>query len=233
MKTFLIIFIFSLNAYSSGYKKESDIGVCNTPVRTSKCKNCYIVKDGYDCNYSVLIDELVDDLDSPVNSKTQIESCANKEDCESKNLTKVCTDQLENSVIAEDFSEIYCTKVLRYNKKQTGRKVVSIDQVKKSQYEKASQIQKQISETVNSKVQDMEKGKRIYALIQVSNRKKGLSKAQRRQLRNTLTDMRDDLFDGNICEVRAEVLELEAGPLITEQDKASVIAQIDSYKNCL
>lgn len=103
----------------------------------------------------------------------------------------------------------------------------------KNTYLNSENIKESIKKSLESKLYDMEIGKKIYAQVQVSNRKKGLNKAQRRQLRKDLNDMRDDLFDGNICEVREDLLILTAdGVLITSEDKASVIAFIDSLKKC-
>jgi hypothetical protein len=233
MKSILIILVMSFTGFvNADYALRSEIK--NKTVKRvytvkPKTGNYMKIPKGYGSKTHKVVKEMVDDYTKPVwGTRSMIEICTGEDDCKKKSLNKDCTDERKSLYNAE-YSEVWCNRVEYYLKKESGREIVEIDEAGKIERETSLAVE----EAVTSKVVDMEKGKRIYALIQVSNRKKGLTKVQRRQLRNTLRDMRDDLFDGNICEVRSDVMKLAVdGTVITDQDKAAVISQIDSIKVC-
>lgn len=147
---YLLVLLFCFSAQAS-YIKVDDYCSENKWTAYSRCPKgatCYKVKEGHSCETHHVVNEIVDDPDKPVFSKNEVEACVAIEDdpvtievdesvtlessCNEKHAMKTCIDVGEYSVIAEDYSEVYCTKLLRHEKKLTGRQVVVIDEVKKA-----------------------------------------------------------------------------------------------------
>jgi hypothetical protein len=191
---------------------------------------------------------MVNDLTKPVYSKTDVVACAAVSDDpatteidESKTLLEDCQEKLAaldctgkgEAIRAEDNSEVYCSMLLRYEQKPAGYSRAVVNETLKAQFDASQAAKKAERQAVQSQLKDMEFGKRLYAQVQLLNKGKGLSKAQRRQLRKDLKTMRDDLLDGNVCNVRADLVALPAnGTTILEADKTALLAKIDAYKTC-
>lgn len=88
--------------------------------------------------------------------------------------------------------------------------------------------------TVNNQLKEMSFGKTLYAKIMLLNKSKGLSKVQRKQLRKDLNEIRDDLFDGDICGAKEEISALNPNEVtITTLDLTKVLSLIANYKTCI
>ena len=87
-------------------------------------------------------------------------------------------------------------------------------------------------EALDQKKKDMEFGKELYAKIMLMNQSKGLTKNQRKAMRAALSEIRDDMFDGDICGAKEGIDAITPDEMITAQDKAGVLALIAAYKSC-
>ena len=130
MKLIILILLFSFSAFGN-YAKLSEVEtntISKVWMKKSKCGNdCIKIPLGYNSNYHVVIDQMVNDISSPINSKNDIEICTDKADCDAKNLIKICIDELEIVYMAADFTEIYCSKITGYNQIASGQKIVTED----------------------------------------------------------------------------------------------------------
>ena len=116
MKILILFFLFfSLNVFAN-YMSEVDMFDCNKIGRKiyGKLKTCQ--KEHVDCvafspcETTSRQDTQVDDITKPKFTKSEIEVCSDQADCETKNGIKTCIDIDEQVLMAQDFSEIYCSK---------------------------------------------------------------------------------------------------------------------------
>lgn len=141
---FLFLFLISFSV-AAAYKApvsevEKKLLDCSYPLVVSlSCQGeCIEIKKDFKCETFKLDQEMVDDIDSPIfAAKEDIEICLDSNDCQSKHEAKICTNQSDGfyPVMNLDFMESYCTKVMGYNKKPSGRKIAVIDQAKKLQHD--------------------------------------------------------------------------------------------------
>ena len=148
MKILILIFI-SLNCFGNyALKSEIDSGSSlKVYTRKPKSGNYLKIPKGFNLNYHVIVDEMINDYDSPINSKSETETCVDQSDCEAKNLVKTCLDQDERVLMAQDFSDIYCSKITGYNQKLNGNEIVVEDAAKKETYLQQKQDDKIIEDT--------------------------------------------------------------------------------------
>ena len=249
---FLIPFILlTITTARAQWVRESEILSKNwTKVsRRAACPGkCYRVPVGSASVFIELEEVMANDLTKPVYSKTDVVACAATADDpettevdETKSLEDDCQEKLAalncvgkgEAIRAEDNSEVYCSRLLRYEQKPAGYSKAVVNETLKTQWKTQRAAAKAQRQAVQNQVEDMNFGREIYASIQLLNKQKGLSKAQRRTLRQNLKTMRDDLLDGSLCDVRADLVALSAdGTLIREADKTAVLAKLDAYKTC-
>ncbi len=119
MKKYLLLgFAISLNC-SAGYMSQSDLESCENSrtnyTRKSKCEasegaSCFEVPSGYECAYHRVTAQDEDDLSSPIFTKSEVEACADQDDCDSMHAAKSCTDTEETAIKNYDSLEVYCSK---------------------------------------------------------------------------------------------------------------------------
>ena len=124
MKILILCFLlFTINVFA-GYMSKVDMFDCNKSGRTFYLKlqscqknhvDCVSVPQDFHCKTFSEQDTQVDNLNSPKFSKNEIETCSNQTDCETKNGIKTCIDIDEQVLMAQDYSEIYCSKPNGYN----------------------------------------------------------------------------------------------------------------------
>lgn len=231
----LILILFSFNSFADYINQENLTNCLNDntySIKTRAINGYYKIPSNFNCKYYRLIAVNQDDLNRPIFTKNEVEACADQADCESKNGSKTCADGEESVIMAGDYSEIYCSKNSGSYHQLSVTKVRE-DASLKSAYESAKVSSDAQKSAIKSKLQDMVIGREVYAAVRVANEAKGLSKGQKRQLRTDLAEIRDDLFDGSLCSARADVAALTPdGTLITASDVTTVLAMIDSRKNC-
>lgn len=145
MKLIILFLLFSFSAFGN-YAKISEVeskSISTVWVKKSKCgSDCIKIPFGYNKNFHKVENEMVNNHDSPIQSKSEIESCVDQDDCESKNAIKVCADELETVYMDEFYSEIYCSKITGYDQKLSGRKIVVEDSGLKSAHIAAKQAER-------------------------------------------------------------------------------------------
>lgn len=222
MKLILILLLISNISFAKTYANKNEIS-CDTigkfysgPKAKSLCgKDCIEVKKGFNCNYSKIIPD--------TQMKTQDESCLDESDCQSKLESLVC--EKGQPIKNIDQLEVYCTWLRLEH--------VGIDQSKKDAHDALESQENSEKQAIEEVYKDMSFGKELYAKIVLMNKKSGLTKAQRKQMRKDLKSIKEELFDGNICDAKSEILLLAISPpAITQVKKDSVVALINEYKVC-
>lgn len=159
MKILILCFLFlSINVFAGYMSKAKMLNPdCNTsrPFYTKK-KTCDLLNPdcipvpSVDriCNLSEL-DTQVDNPESPKATKNEIVTCDDQADCELKNSSKTCLDSDEVVRIAENYSDIYCTKPNGFNKMTV--KMIREDPVKKATHDtlRASELVKKNNRNTN------------------------------------------------------------------------------------
>lgn len=158
MKRIILFLLFSFSAFGN-YAKLSEVessSISKVFTRMKSCGNdCIKIPFGYDSNYHRAIDEMINDYNAPIQSKSEIEICADEVDCNAKNDVKVCLDNDERVIVALDYSEIYCSKITGYEQVLSGRKIVAEDVGLKTAYLAAEQSKKDLIKSKKDNVLDV------------------------------------------------------------------------------
>ncbi|MEE8298415.1 MAG: hypothetical protein V3R67_03450 [Thermodesulfobacteriota bacterium] len=121
---------------------------------------------------------------------------------------------------------------------------VVVDEAMKAAYDLAEAAKKVKKNASDALKKNISFGKTLYLSVQLTNDSKGISMAQKDQLRIDVKPIKDKLFDGRICDAREDISNLVSTGIITElacffvdclitqADIDTFLASIDTYKNC-
>lgn len=221
MKVAIIFLITSLKVFAASYIPESAING-KEPVNVvvffdmGKCQDfhssqCVEMPPLYNEKYYTLSDEMIDDTTRPINSKNEIEPCLDQSDCESKNLVKTCSDNQEQVYMAKDYSEIYCSKFLRYEQKLSGKKIVVVDDIKKAAYDLDQIAKKNKEERIARGKINRDKCKKALDYIAGANTDSGADEAAIDAMMVSFEDIHKAL-QSNRPNKAARLIELIADP---------------------
>jgi len=161
MKYFILSLLFICTA-NANYIKKSKVGSCGpTKIYSRKAfcgDNCVRITKDYNCNYSKLETVMVEDLEKPTHSKTEVEACVDQVECEAKNAVKTCAEEGAEVLMSEAYDEIYCYK-LSYEQKDSGKKKIVDDATKKADY------MAQVQADEDAKKSEMDKIKSIKSKL--------------------------------------------------------------------
>ena len=211
---------------------EKKILDCNYPLLVKKkCEGvCVEIKKEFNCKYYEIAEEMVDDSTKPVHSKSESEVCADQLDCETKNESKICADVLESVFMAEDFSEIYCSKFIRFEQKLSGRKTTKENSTKKAAYDSTKASSDAMEAGIAQALKRIDHGKRIIALLLVRNAPKTLNKGQIKQMNATYAEIKGLLDTGSLETAKDEITAITPdGTIVTEADKTALISEINKF----
>lgn len=143
-----------------------------------------------------------------------------------------CIDEMAEISCSDGYSPkrgimtVYCEKIVPRH--------VGVNATLKASH-LAAKAQKDATDAViDGQIKDMDLGKRLIAMVNASSKAKGLSKTQKKSLRTSLKDIKDDLEAGHICDAKIDIDLLSAdGTLILQSDLDNVLAYIAANKTCL
>lgn len=165
-------------------------------------------------DWSVMTWGDVDDLNSPKYVASQIVACAGKDECAAKLQEQKC-DQGVIAYIDADFKTVYCAVPNGYNTK----KALIVDAAKKAAKDAAQAKIQAIEDLISAGQKKQNVGQRMIAAIVAKNDKKGLTKAQRKQLTQNLQPIIALLQVGSIDAAKEEIQKLVPdGTLILQSD---------------
>lgn len=232
----LFLFSFSIFAQYAPMSEVNSNSVTKVYARASSCpSDCIKIPVGYNSNFHRLKAVMVPDTERPVYSKNQISSCEEleREGCESLLADLECEIEGEEAkmVYEEGQKEVYCSKFLRYNMKDSGEKVVVVDEDLKAAYD-AAQAQA-IAQQMALKIakQRMDCGKDVMALYFVRNAQKSpaLSVAEVTQALTQFSPIKGLLEAGALESAKEAMLSVTIdGKLVTTEDKNALVSKIDS-----
>lgn len=194
-----------------------------------KCKDkpdeqcvCY---DGINWHGAELVDRYADDYDKPIKEKQDIEACDGESNCQEKLSQKDCG--MNEAYYDAEFTQVWCSVITGYEQKLDGKKLVNdqarIDAHNQAQVQKAQQAQ-----AIAQAKKSMNCGKDVVALLMVRSAQKGLSVGQRKQILQNYSGIKELLDVGNLGQAKTEMQAATVdGTLVTEDDKAALIAKID------
>lgn len=230
-KLFLIIFsTFSVSIYAENWLNQSKIksGSIEAYSLKSDCEKisnekCYDLGD-YPSSVFSEIDVEVDDASKPLYSKNEVQSCATVEICQSINASKICSIEGETPIVRLDTMEIYCSRLVGYEKKL--EKSIALDQTKLSQWQAQKAIEAQAGQKeagVQLALRKIECGKRVIALLVLRNAPKGLTTSQVAQLNSVYAPIKGLLETASLVTAKEQILAVSAdGVIITEADKTDL-----------
>lgn len=233
---FLILLLFpfiALANYVSANLIETD--AITSFASLSDCEahydtTCIRIPDGYNSAYHVAKDEMTDDLSSPIwATRSMIEACIDETDCKARASALKCVDG-RTAYYNETFTEVWCNKIIGYNQKPTGRKIVVEDAAKKAAYLAAEQVKKDRQAAIDRKKADINFGNTVVALVGVLNEQKGLNSSQLDQMTSAFSAIKENLTSGAIETARAKIAAITPdGVAITQSDIDAILSEIDNY----
>lgn len=254
MKILILLFIFTASA-SAGWVKQSEItgaGAKNVYLKKKYCgSDCVKIPTGYNKNYYDLEDEYIDDPQKPIwATRSMIESCSGEDACKALALSKMqktpvdcvaddtrldcqsqkCTDYRTSFYNAE-YSEVWCNKISGFEKKLSGRKILSRNESKKTQFETTEAAKKADEMAMAAASKALDCGKKVISRMLLQNKPKSLSKAQVRNLVKTYKDIKNLLDTGSLESAREDILAVTLNPpIVTQADKDALVAELDACK---
>ena len=232
--TFLIPSITMANYVSKAILLSSDCDAVKTIyTRMSTCSqshdDCIQLPEGYNCQTFSELDTEIDDLTRPLYSQSSSEPCQDQESCQAILAEKVCSPG-ESALISESFTTVYCSSFpipAGYQKKTV--KMIREDQDKKASYDAIQVAQIARESSLSAKIRQMDCGRRVMALLAISNGKKGLTKNQRKQILSQYAAIKGMLDAGSLDLAKDEIQAISPdGVLVTEGDKTELVQEIDS-----
>jgi hypothetical protein len=189
-------------------------------------EECFEIQESPD-KYKVSVIQ-VDDKEKPIyDSKSNITACNGLDDCYSK-IVNLCVSS-KYPVVNPNFLEVYCTKVINYEKKN--KSILVLDAVKEVNYIQSKELadaDKVKKDLLDKKIKHCEVGLKIIAMVQLSSEDKGLSKSIRDQLE---VDLEAIIKKLHLCKLQDAKDLIEAivpdGVKITTADKSSVLSVIN------
>lgn len=230
---FLILLLISFNLYAN-YIPESQVESCGPKtvwLKPGKCgENCIKIDKDYNCNYSELADEMINDQEKPIwATRSMVESCSGQADCEQKVSDKECVDERWALTNAE-FTETWCNKITGYEQKLSGRKIIVENATKKAAYESSKATNDATEAGIQTAIKRINHGKRIIALLLVRNSPKGLNKGQIKQMNATYAEIKGLLETGSLETAKDEINAITPdGTIVTEADKTALVAEINKF----
>lgn len=235
---FLILSFFTLTASAENWLNHSKIksGSIEAFSLKSDCERisqekCFDLGDYPSSVYSE-IDVEVDDNLKPNYSKNEVQACANEAACDLIHASKTCIDPLESSIKNYQLLEVYCSKFLSFDKKLI--KSIALDPVKLSAYQ-AEQTTKATLQAKEAAIAYAQKlmacGNKVVAYMLVRNQPKALATSQVDTLVQTYAPIKGLLETGSLTTAKEKIAAVVAdGVVVTEADKAALIAEIDLCK---
>jgi len=166
MKIFniIILLILSLNVFalehytrSNSFSCENNPIIFSGPKAKQECEKkygqCSIIVGKFNCETHIVADEMVDDISKPNwSNRSMIEPCSGLENCQEISLNKECVDG-RHSLYNAEYSEVWCAKIVDYQKKPSGKKLVKEDAVKKAAYLAAKQVEQDAKQAEKDSLQ--------------------------------------------------------------------------------
>jgi hypothetical protein len=159
----------------------------------------------------------VDDTLRPKFIKDKLISCADQADCKTKLQDQTC-DAGDFAVINENYTEVYCAKQDGFHKKDGF--VNDEDKIA------AKQEKQSLDSKTDQGYVDMEKGRRIIALVAGVIKSKKLTTAQRKAYVKAMQDLIILAHVGSLDAVKEEIENLPTDAVLTEEFKQLVLKEL-------
>lgn len=220
----LFIYLFLVHgchlAYAQNWMPVSEIKAGTAKTVYMNKADCEKLGECIDVS-TVKLDEVkvvpVDDVTSPKFVKAKLVMCDGQEDCRTKLQDQTC-DAGDFAVINESYSEVYCAKQNGFNKKDG----FEIDEEKVA----TKQAKQVISGATEAGFNDMEKGRKVIALVAGVIKSKKLSTAQRKAYVKAMQDLIILAHVGSLDAVKEEIQNLPTDAVLTEEFKQLVLKEL-------
>lgn len=233
---YLFLLLISLNCFASNWMPLSKIQSQSSQAHQLE-SDC--LKSGEQCldvgnepevvqlGFFSLQDAMGDDFENPIwEAESEIDPCDGESACEIANRSKACPDQY-SKFIDQNFSRIYCTKIIGYSQKVIGKSFLK-DETAFNSYKTQKASAAQLEAGVNIALKLNQCGQRVIALMLVRNQPKGLTKPQVKQLVTTYKDIMSLLQSGSLATAKDEINAVSSdGVLVTAADKIALTQEID------
>lgn len=240
MKFLILSFLFCFTSFGA-YVPKGKINSESMSIYPSKKKcelvekeTCFKWQSSFEPGAMKIVTKQFDVVDSskdPVYSRREaIENCASEVDCQVKMKDKDCSSFSSDHFVAADYNQkrIFCHS-LEYPMMTISREVLEVDETLKAEKVLKRQEANNQAKAVADIKKDIDFGKTVFALVQIKNKAKGLSSADRQAIRAATSPIKDDLFEGYLAEAKTKIEALPVTALITAEDKAEFVKMIEDY----
>lgn len=168
----------------------------------------------------------VDDLSKPIwESESNLQYCADEQACYKDLESFSCPSGKEKIYSKLPTHRLYCTKLLGYQKKD--KQILVLDATKDSEYQaikQAKNVEAVKEQAIQAKLKDIEKGKRIIAMMRANSDAKNLTKQQKKALINSTKEIIEALNIGSLDVAKDLVQAIVAdGVIILESEKQAIL----------
>ena len=245
MKKFSLIFFITIQSFAGNFFPVGKDSANTTYGKKSECEKkenheCYEMAGRKKDYVKVVVKEnKIYDMTKPIyglNKKTKF--------CEDSNACKLlltkyiedkeCKDLVEDvhyfPFYNKEAGKIVCATIKSHEYEVKETRVLEIDEAKKLEYETKKLEEKAQSDAVAKEIQNQAFGQEMYALVKVVQKKKGLNKVQRKQLRSSFKEVKTMLMDGDLDLALDELKNITPdGTLISDEELQSLIQRIETH----
>lgn len=204
----------------TGFDSHWSMATCEA----KESSDCVDVR-GYDVRKITV--GMVDDLDSPIYAKQEIEACSDEVDCYDKSALKSCGHLPAGTlkIVNAEFTEVYCAVISGYNQKPNG---VSVDPTLEAQID-AAYAAKSAKQTALNRLQSRKKcGEEVIEGVRLLIDSKGWDKSKYDSLKPTFDGIISYLELGQLEFAKTDAEAYAVTADVTQDDKDSAIAAIDA-----
>lgn len=231
MKYFILIMLFCFQSFAQKGSWRDLENLKNSKAYWTKaiCQNTVGNQCGNSIDLRREMKGLVDNLDSPKFLKVDQATCIDQESCQTLLEALDCLphDPDAFGMIAIDFSEVYCAVPNGFNKMDgivpDPQGIIDADNA--DVIKVAKDLEEANIKLVKNK---MECGRSVLALLVIRNVPKGLTRDQKKTMKNTYRDVKEFLELGSLQEAKEEIQDsIVDGIIVTDADKSAMIIKID------
>lgn len=240
MKFLILFFIFSFSAMASNWVPVSVIQSkgsagfqLEADCKTSSHEQCIDVGNdpsAISLGMALLSDEMVDDMASPIwATRSMVEQCSDEADCKARHEIKQCTDG-RSSYYSVDDLEVWCNKIIGYNKKASGKKILSIDQDALTIYKSSQTARAQAEALISNGAKARAACLRVLDLIGGFNLLPGRSSEQAGQMAESFAVAKQALQDGRPTAAKTAIQAIPVdGVLVSQAMKDLALDQLKDW----
>lgn len=236
MRALLLIFIglntgqaFAGNYWPLGKQNANKVYAQKSDCESKEGVDCVDIT-GKDLRFHVARTTEVEDNSKPI-YKTQydVEACQSANECQALVGSKTCS-QGDNAAFSANTLmpgfKAYCTGIEGYEKKEV--KELVLDSQLQNQVLAADAVKAANESAIQTVMRHMRCGGKVKAIVSLRNSMKQMTAEQVKEFTQNFLTIAALLDAGALVTAKGEVQSIAVGPMVSEEDKESIVSAIDA-----